>query len=151
VAGKADLLPATIRTIAIPAFGNNTTRYKLTERLPSAITREFLTRTRYRVITDVNQADAILTGTVLNVVNSPTIFDTTSGRAAGLMIAVYLNVRLVERATGNVLFTRPMMEIRERYEVSIEQTAYFDESEAALDRLSHQVARSIVAQVLEAF
>src|SRR5438552_767428 len=46
VAGKADLVPKNVKTIAIPAFTNVTTRYKLTDRLPEAITREFISRTR---------------------------------------------------------------------------------------------------------
>ena len=41
---------------AIPAFGNKTTRYRLTERLPAAIANEFISRTRYRVVSDPAQA-----------------------------------------------------------------------------------------------
>jgi hypothetical protein len=43
------------------------------------------------------------------------------------------------------------MEFRERYEVSIEERAYFDESDAALDRLCREVARQLVSNVLSAF
>ena len=46
VAGRGDLLPRNIHTIAIPAFANTTTRYRLTERMPAAIAREFIARTR---------------------------------------------------------------------------------------------------------
>ena len=45
-------LPKTIHTICIPAFNNLSTRYKLTDQLPEAIAREFLTRTRYRVVSE---------------------------------------------------------------------------------------------------
>jgi outer membrane lipopolysaccharide assembly protein LptE/RlpB len=150
VGGKADLLPADIRTIAIPAFANNTNRYKLTEKLPGAITHEFLTRTRYRIVAKPEEADAVLSGTVLNVISAPTIFDSTSGRAAGIQISVILSLTLKDRA-GKVLFTRPALETRNRYEVSIEESAYFDESANALDRLSQEVARNVVSSVLEAF
>ena len=150
VGGKADLLPKDILTIAIPAFGNNTNRYKLTEKLPGAIAREFLTRTRYRIVARPEEADAVLSGTVLNVMSAPTIFDTTTGRAAGVQISVILRLSLKDR-TGKVLFERPALEIRNRYEVSIEESAYFDESSVALDRLSQEVARSVVSSVLEAF
>ncbi|MBX5493893.1 MAG: hypothetical protein IRZ15_01030, partial [Bryobacteraceae bacterium] len=44
VSGHSDLLPKDIKTIAIPAFANGTTRYRLTDRLPAAIAREFLSR-----------------------------------------------------------------------------------------------------------
>ena len=151
VGGKAVLLPDTVRSIAIPAFSNVTTRYKLAERLPAAIGREFLTRTRYRVVYDVNEADAVLTGGVANYLSAPTIFDQASGRAAGVQVSVYLNIKLTNRATGEVLYERAGMEIRQRYEVSIEQQAYFDESESALDRMSREVARQVVSTILEAF
>ena len=151
VGGKADLLPASIRTIAIPTFSNATTRYKLTEQLPSAITREFLSRSRYRVVADPREADAVLEGAVTNVMSAPTIFDQATGRAAGIQVSVFVNVRLIERATGNVLYTRQGLEVRQRYEVSIEALEFFDESSTALQRLSQEVARQVVSTVLSAF
>jgi outer membrane lipopolysaccharide assembly protein LptE/RlpB len=151
VGGKADLLPVSIRTIAIPTFSNATTRYKLTEQLPSAITREFLSRSRYRVVADPREADAVLEGAVTNVMSAPTIFDQATGRAAGIQISVFINVRLIERATGNVLYTRQGLEVRQRYEVSIEALEFFDESSTALQRLSQEVARQVVSTVLSAF
>ncbi len=151
VGGRADLLPARIRTIAIPAFGNITTRYRLTERLPAAITREFITRTRYRIVADPNEADAVLAGSVVNYISAPTIFDQATGRAAGVQISVFLNLTLTDRESGTVLYQRNNFEARQRYEVSIEQREYFDESDVALDRLSREVARLVVSTVLEAF
>ncbi len=151
VGGKADLLPATVRTIAIPAFSNATTRYKLTEQIPSAITREFLSRTRYRVVADPREADAVLEGAVSNVMSAPTIFDQATGRAAGIQVSVFLNIRLVERETGKILYTRQGMEVRQRYEVSIEAREFFDESTPALQRLSQEVARQVVSTIMSAF
>ena len=58
---------------------------------------------------------------------------------------------LVERKTAKVLFTRPGMEVRERYEISVDPRAYFDESDAALDRASKQVAAQIVTAILSNF
>src|SRR5262245_10909588 len=104
VSGKADLLPKRIRTIAIPAFGNATTRYQLSERLTSAFTREFISRTRYRIVADPNQADAILTGAVINFFSYPTIFDPATGRASGVQAAVILQVTLTDRSNNAVLF-----------------------------------------------
>src|SRR6476469_5256628 len=68
-------LPKTIHTVAIPAFTNLTTRYKLTDQLPEIISREFITRTRYRVVSDADSADAVLRGTVITYSFYPTIFD----------------------------------------------------------------------------
>ncbi|MBI5282126.1 MAG: hypothetical protein HY858_10625 [Candidatus Solibacter usitatus] len=149
--GKADLLPSTIRTICIPAFSNVTPRYKLTEAVPSAITREFISRTRYRVVADPNESDAILRGTVTNVMTAPTIFDQKTGRAAGVQISVFMNLSLHERASGKVLWERQGMEVRQRYEVAVDQEQFFDESSIALQRLCAEVARQVVSSILEAF
>jgi Lipopolysaccharide-assembly len=150
-AGKADLVPKTIHTIAIPAFGNTTTRYKLTGWLSEAIARELISRTRYRVVTDESAADAVLSGTVNNFASFPTVFDPATGRASAVEVHVYLKVTLVERATGKTIFTRPNFEVRERYQISVDPSAFFEESDTALDRLSRQTARQIVSAILENF
>lgn len=150
-AGHADLLPKEIHTIAIPAFTNTTTRYKLPDFLTRAVTRELITRTRYRVVQDQNQADAILRGGVKNFWSYPTIFDPTSGRASAAQVNVSLAVTLTQRATGKVLFTKPNLDFHERYEISVNEEAYFEESDVALDRLSRDAARAVVSAILENF
>jgi hypothetical protein len=151
VSGHADLLPKNIKTIAIPAFGNVTVRYKLSDRLASDIGREFLSRTRYQIVADPNAADALLSGAVVNFMSYPAIFDPATGRAASVQVIVILQVTLTDRHTGAVLFSRPSMEFRERYEISVDPKAYFDESGAAMDRLARDVAHSVVSAVLENF
>lgn len=151
VSGHSNILPASVKTIAIPAFANNTSGYRLSDRLAASLTREFISRTRYGVVADPSAADAVLTGSVNTIQTYPTIFDPATGRAAGVQTIVSLNVTLTERATGKALFTRTGMEVRERYEISVDQRAYFDESSTALERLSRDVARSLVSAVLETF
>ena len=151
IAGKADLVPKSVHTIAIPAFTNATTRYRLTERMPGALSREFLTRSRYRIVADPNDADAVLTGSILNFVSYPTVFDPATGRASGVQLVVFLRVKLTEKTTGKVIYERPSMEVRERYEIAVDPKTYFEESDAALERLSRDVARTVVSAVLEGF
>jgi Lipopolysaccharide-assembly len=152
VAGKGDLVPKNIQTIAIPPFGNGTLRYKLTDRLPQALSQEFIARTRYKIIVDPNQADAVLKGTVVNFVTYPILFDQVSGRASGLQVNLTMQVSLTERATGKVIWTRPNYTYTDRYEISITNAnQYFDESVPALDRLSKSVARDVVTSILDNF
>ena len=147
--GHADLLPKRIKTIAVTSFGNNTSRYRLTGTLPKAIAREFISRTRYNVVADPAEADAVLSGAVLTYAYYTTIVQ--SGRSTGIEMVVTMQVSLTDRATGQVLFTRPGMEVRERYEVATDQRAYFEESDIAVERMSRGVARSVVSAVLENF
>jgi Lipopolysaccharide-assembly len=152
VAGKGDLVPKNIQTIAIPPFSNVTLRYKLTDRLPEAISQEFITRTRYKIVADPNQADAVLRGAVVNFVSFPILFDQTTGRASGLQVNVTIQVSLTERATGKVIYSRPNYEYHDRYEISVTNTnQYFEESVTALERLSHSVARDLVSSILDNF
>ena len=151
VSGHADLLPATIKTIAIPAVGNLTNRYKLSDRLAATLTREFISRTRYRVVTDPAQADAVLRAAVINYYSYPVVSDQKTGRANSVQLSAILQINLTERSTGKALFTQPRMEVRQRYEISVDQLEYFEESDIALDRLSREVAKSVVSAILEAF
>jgi hypothetical protein len=43
------------------------------------------------------------------------------------------------------------VEFRERYEISVSPQQYFDEMPAALQRLSKDVARTVVSAILENF
>lgn len=160
VGGKADLLPPDVKTIAIPAWSNNTMRYRLSDRLPEALTREFISRTRYQIVSDEAQADAVLTGSVLNIFVGDTVFDPNSGRAAGARLFVQMRVALRDRRTNAVLYENPGFDFRTRYEISTvdegsgrrrDVNVYFDESDVALERLSREVARSVVSAILEKF
>ena len=151
VSGKGDLLPKTLHTIAVPAFGNLTVRYKLTDRLPEAIAQEFIARTRYQVIPDASQADAILNGTIITFISYPILFDQATGRATALQVNVRMGITLTERTTGKVLYTNPNFEMKQRYEISIDPEKYFEESDTALNRLCRETARQIVSAILENF
>jgi RNase P/RNase MRP subunit p29 len=151
VAGKSDILPQTIHTIAITPFTNKTVQYRLAQRLPADITREFIGRTHYKIVTDPRTADAVLDGGVMTFVSYPIVADQSSGRGTVVQCSALLRVVLTERATGKVLFSRPSFEVRERYEISVDPQAYFDESGAGVERLGHDVARDVVTSILEKF
>ncbi len=150
VAGQANLLPKEIRTIAVPAWANVTTQYKLPTYMAEAVTRELISRTRYTVIADPSKADATLYGGIVNMFSNATVLDPQTGRGTGAQMIVQVQVRLVGK-DGKVLFTRPNLEFRDRYEISVNPGQYIDESQATLQRLSREVARTIVSAVLENF
>lgn len=151
ISGHADLVPESIHTIAVPRFGNVTTHYKLTDKLAEAVAREFIARTRYKIVSDMNQADAILRGTVVNYVTYPTIFDPQTSRATVVEFRVSMATSLVDRRTGAVIWQRPNFEWKNQYEISVNDRAYFDESGPAVDRLCGDVARAVVSAILENF
>lgn len=144
-------MPENIRTIAIPAFANGTPQPLLADRLTAAVTREMVQRTRYRVVADPAGADAVLTGSVVTYNTFPTTYDPATGRASGVSVTLNMQIKLTDSKTGKVLYDRPGFEVHERYEISVDPKTYFDESGAALERLSREAARSIVSGILEQF
>jgi outer membrane lipopolysaccharide assembly protein LptE/RlpB len=152
VAGHADLMPKNVQTIAIPAFGNLTTgRAKLSRLITADVSREFMSRTHYTIVTQPEQADAVLVGVLSNFNSFPIISDPVSGRSTGIQVVAVLQVTLTDRHTGKTIFSRPTYEYRERYEVTLDPQTYFDESGTAIERLSRDIARSVVTAILENF
>ena len=150
VAGDANLLPKDIRTIAVTPWNNASTQYKLSGYVTEAVSREMLSRTRYNVIADPGKADATLSGSIVNIFSNATVSDPATGRGTGAQVIVQVQVRLIAK-DGKVLFDRPNLEFRERYEISTDPRQYLDESQAALQRLSRDVARTVISAILENF
>ncbi len=151
VAGKGETIPKSVQTIAVPAFKNLTVRYKLTDYLPQAIGRELIARTHYAIVPDPDTADAVLKGAVVNYVSFPVISDQVTGRATIIQMNVTLQMSLINRRTNAIIWSQPSFEYRQRYEISVDQTAYFEESNDGLRRLSNDVARNVVSSILENF
>lgn len=150
VAGSTNLLPTGIHTIAVTPWTSLGVQYKLPNAITEAVSRELISRTRYKIVSDPAKADAVLTGAVANMFSNATVADPVTGRSTGAQVIVRIQVKLADKS-GKVLFNRPNLEYRERYELSINPGQYFDENAAALDRLSKDVARSVVSAILEDF
>ncbi len=151
IAGRADTLPDTIEVIAIPAFQNATTEFKIEQYMTQAVFREFISRTRYRVVSEEALADASLRGVVVNFFVYPVIFDPVTGRATSIATLTQMRLSLLDRKTGEVLYENNNFEHREHYEVSTDPDAYFEERQSALRRSSQAAARTLVSAVLERF
>jgi hypothetical protein len=151
VAGQADTIPDEIRTIAVPAFENGTTEYKIEQYVTQAVKREFLSRTRYAVVNREDDADATLRGAVVSFLALPQNFDPDTGRATTVMTLTRLHVTLWDRRKGVPIYENPSLDHRERYEVSFDPEEYFEERQSALLRSSQSMARTLVSAVLEGF
>lgn len=140
-----------IHTIAVPGFENRTHTYRLEQVLTSAVLREMITRTKYKIEQTNNaSADALLTGIVLSTSEAPLTYDRQTGRASSMEVTVTVAVRLAGR-DGHVLFENPNYVFREQYQVSREITSFFEEESPALVRLSNDFARTLVSNILEGY
>src|SRR5262249_36894007 len=75
-AGKGKSLPANIKTIAIPVFQNSSLKYRVEQRFTQAVINEILKRARaLRVVTNQDEADAVLNGDIRSFHASGAILD----------------------------------------------------------------------------
>lgn len=150
-AGHAVTLPESVRTIAIPAFVNQTQTFKIEQLLTAAVVREMILRTHYHVVSQVTEdADATLHGTVLSTYTTPLTYDSKTGRAASLLVVISVKVSLLDRQ-GKVLYQNPSYLFREQYEVSRDLNSFFEEDSPAFQRLSRDFAQTLVSNILEGF
>lgn len=151
VAGTAARVPADVKTIAVPAFKNASTNYRIEQQVTTAVVREFLERTHYRIVPQPAGADAILTGTITDVRAGPITFDNNTGRATSLQVQVTADVKLQDVHSHKILFSNNKYVFRQEYQESESPAALFQEDTPALDRLSRDLARTLVTDILENF
>ena len=151
VAGRGDRLPPDVKTIAVPIFVNSTSKYRIEQRVSAAVTREFIQRTKFRITPDPAGADAVLKGEIKDIRAGVIAFDLSTGRATTLQVQVLAQVDLIDEHTKQVLFSNHNYIFREEYQISQSPSALFEEQDPALDRLSRDLARTLVTEILENF
>lgn len=167
VGGTAALLPEGVKVIAVPALKNDTTRYRIEERMTEAVVHEFIARTKYHIVSSEDSADAVLHGEITSFEAIPAVFDTTptttpgattvpgvnttTARATTMLVSVHMKVLLEEHETKRVLYKNDNYLFREPYEISTDPAKFFDEQGPALDRMSRDFAARLVSDVLENF
>ncbi len=150
-AGRVVTLPENVKTLAVPAFLNQSQTYRIEQTLTAAVVREFTSRTHYQILNQASEgADATLRGTVLTTTATPLTYDSKTGRAESILVVVSIRVSLVDRH-GKVLFQNPSYIFREQYQVSQEPGSFFEEDSPAMGRLARDFAQSLVSTVLEGF
>ena len=151
VGGQGSALPPTLHTIAIPAFVNKTSRYRVEQKLTEAVIHEFLARSAYHVVSDPDAGDAVLNGEVTSLESVVAVFDSTTGRATSMLVTVRMKVLLVDRATKAEIYRNDNFVFRQPYAISTDVPNFFDEQNPALDRLARDFAARLVAGILEKF
>lgn len=150
-AGKVSTLPVEIHVLSVPTFVNQTHSYRVEQVITAAVVHELTTRTQYKIVDHKDSdADATLRADVIQTTAAPLTYDSTTGRATSSLVTVTLNVSLVNRK-GTVVYSNPNYTFREEYEISRELSSFFDEESPALQRMSQDIARSLVSNILEGF
>ena len=151
VAGTSSHLPSDWKTIAVPAFKNDTSQYRIEQRFTEAVIREFISRTKYRVIQDEGAADAVLRGEILTVETSPMLFNSTTGQVSTMLVTVRAKVQLVDNHSKHPVYHNDEMVFRDEYQISSDVQTFFEEQSPAVERMAHDFAAKLVSNVMDNF
>ena len=150
-AGNRVRLPSDLHTIYVPGIGNVSPAYHVGPTLTEAVIKELRERTNYRIVTvNDGNADAVLTGTIITVYVAPLTYDSVTGRISSSMVMIVLSASLTGKG-GSVLWSNGNLVYREQYQESIDVASFFEESTPAVQRIATNFAKTLVANILEAY
>jgi hypothetical protein len=156
LAGRGSFLPAYIRTIAIPPIENATSFLRVEQVLTEKIRTEFIGRGKYDIVATPGGAQAVLSGAITGFAVQPVGF-TEQQLASRYLITLTLRVEFTDATTNDVLWSNSALTFREEYDLStrsntaLEGAGFLDQEGPAFDRISSDVARTVVSAILEAF
>jgi len=149
--GAATHLPPDVRTLAVPVFATRTEAYHTETAMTEAVIREFATRTRFRVTPNEGpDTDAVLRGTILKESVAPLTYNSSTQQSSSFLITMVVSVTLTGR-DGKVLYENKNYVFRQQYQSTMDLPTFLQEDPAAVERLSREFARQLVADVLEGF
>jgi outer membrane lipopolysaccharide assembly protein LptE/RlpB len=149
--GAATHLPPDVRTLSVPVFATRTEVYGTEAAMTGAVIREFAARTRFRVTPSASEnADAVLHGTILKEVVSPLTYNSATQQSSSFLITLIVSVTLNGR-DGRLLYENKNYTFRQQYQSTTDLPTFLQEDPAAVQRLSREFARQLVADVLEGF
>lgn len=155
LAGRGSFLPEYIRTVAVLPLENRTT-FQVDQLITERIRTEFIGRGKYDVIPTEAGAQAVLTGSIVSVTVQPVGF-TEQQFASRYLFAMTMSVAFTDAMTNEVLWANDALTFRGEYDlqtrgnVALEGAAFSDRERQAMERISTDVARTVVTAILEAF
>jgi len=149
--GAATHLPPDVHTLAVPVFATRTEAYHTETVMTDAVIREFASRTRLRVTPDAGaDTDAVLHGVILAETVGPLTYNSSTQQSSSFLITLVVSVTLTGR-DGKVLYENKNYTYRQQFQSTTDLPTFLKEDPAAIQRLSREFARGLVADVLEGF
>ena len=154
LAGRGSFLPAYIKVIGIPQFGN-ATPYEVDQVITERVRSEFIGRGKYKVLPQSTGVDAVLSGEIVSLSITPASF-TDQQQASRYTVTLVAKLEFRDLKTNHLLWQNPSLVFREEYEAAqgtsaTDPNAFFGQEANALERVSTEFARTVISSILEAF
>lgn len=140
-------LPSSVHTVYIRMFKNQTFQYGMEERLTNAIIKELIADRRLRVVNSPEQADAILSGTILNYTRDVLAFD-RDGDVEMYTLALTASFALKDSRTNEIIRQRKAVLANTTY-VPKRSRIEFEREQDARTRLLTDLTDEIVNRIFE--
>ena len=155
LAGHGSFLPAYIKSLGIPMFGNQTPYLSVEQLFTQKVREEFQSSGRYTVVPSDTGVDAIIHGDIVSISPQPVGF-TDVQLASRYRWTITVKVKFDDVKQGTTLWENPALSFSDEYEVSTpgaaaNAAAFVGQERSALDRMSTDFARNVVSAILEAF
>lgn len=150
LSGKGSTLPDHVRRIAVPLFQNETRQPEIAQRITEALADEFIRRGGYATTSSPEDAEALLTGTITVYQRRP-VGVLTNGRANRYEIEIQVQAELRDLVNDVTLWKDDHFVFRDQYDVDSNESEFFDESIVAIEEISRDFARTVVATIMEGF
>jgi hypothetical protein len=155
LAGRGTFLPTDIKTVGIPPIENKTTFYRTEQVLTEKVRAEFIGRGKYKIVPDSTGADAMLTAELASIIVQPAALGANQ-LASRYLFTVVIRAQFTDTRTNEVLWSNDQLVFREEYQLDaapgdVTGATFLDTQSSAFDRISNDIARTVVTAILEAF
>jgi len=161
--GRGTVVDPDIKKIGVPMFKNSSTKPELDARISQNVIEELLKRGRFDVVPNATNVNAVVEGEIVSYRATPlgfsagtapigdTTITTSSTQASRYEIVVTAKVKYTKVGATEPIWSNDGFTFRDEYDLGNDPATFVDREEQALERLSEAFARSLVANMLEAF
>ncbi len=131
------------RTIAVPAFKNESFEQEVQIRVNNALVRELQADGRFRVVNDPSAADLVLTGAITGF-DARAISFSTDDNIGQFKITLYARAALQDSKTGEVLWQKENIRGQDFYQTQGGRTR-----DEGLDEATEELVESIIYECFD--
>jgi hypothetical protein len=142
----------TIQNLAIPLFTSTSSEMGFEAIFTRLIREEFISHTKVPLVPE-DRASMVLIGRIYDITADPIGYDSTTGFTvtSTRRIRVKLDVQLVDKRNGKIIWHDKSMEEWTSYSVGTDPVAAQLQEQQALETLAERVAKKIYQRTVERF
>ena len=147
--GRGSNIPDDAQSVYLAPLRNETTRGEIEQFVTQSIADELVTRRRFVLVRSIEEADAVLRGSITQFRATPVSFD-SEGRADEYEITIVANMEFQRTSSDEMLWAADRYRFRANYELE-DSTDFVDEEDLALEETAILFAETMVSDLLEGF